>query len=272
VTVKFENVSYWYPGARAAAILEMSAEILPGQVTLLTGSLGSGGSTTLLVAAGLAPHALGGRREGVVATLGVDPGSNSGRRALRGRVGVLLPTPHTQLSGMAFSVHREVAFAPANLGWDRMRIADTVDRAMHITGVSHLADRDPTTLSGGELQRVVMAGVVAMEPEVFLLDEPAMELDPEGARALYALLPTLAESATVLLATTDVDGALPVASRVIVLDSGRQAVSGLPADVFASEMAAATGATTSIGHMVREAGCAEPYPITVDAARTQFLS
>ncbi len=271
MTVNFEKVSFWYPGAASAAIHEVSAEMLAGEVTLVTGPLGAGGSTTLLVAAGLAPQVTGGRREGAVSTLGVDPGTRRGRAMLRGRVGVLLPTPHTQLSGMAFSVHREVAFAPANLGWDRARIDDTVERAMQLMGVSHLADRDPTTLSGGELQRVVMAGVVAMEPELFLLDEPAMELDPQGAEALYELLPTLAESATVLLASTDVDRALAIASRVIVLDRGQPVVRGDPAEVFASELAAAKGATTSIAHIVREAGCAEPYPITLEAARTRFL-
>ncbi|MBI4419601.1 MAG: ABC transporter ATP-binding protein, partial [Gemmatimonadetes bacterium] len=183
--IRFDHLTFQYPASPRPALDRVSATIEPGAVTLVTGPLGAGCSTLLLVAAGLAPHVTGGQvTSGGVATLGADPTTAEGRRALAGRVGLLLSRPWTQLSGMAFTVSEEIAFGPANLGWDRGRIAEAVDQAMALTGVTHLEDRDPTTLSGGELQRVMLAGVAAMEPALYLLDEPALELDPAGAESV----------------------------------------------------------------------------------------
>src|SRR2546428_2275543 len=153
------------------AVRDGAAGAAPGGVIGLGGNVGAGASTLLLVAADLAPRVVGGRLEG-------------GVRGEGGR-GIVLPTPWTQLSGMAFTVWDEVAFGPANLGWPRERIAGAVDRSLAALDIGTLAARDPATLSGGELQRVVVAGIVAMEPALLLLDEPTAELDPEGAGLVW---------------------------------------------------------------------------------------
>src|SRR5207245_6129318 len=128
----------------------------------------------LLVAADLAPRVVGGKIEGRV--------NFRGRGKGEGGRGIVLPTPWTQLSGMAFTVWDEVAFGPANLGWPRERIAGAVDRSLAALDIGALAAREPATLSGGELQRVVIAGIVAMEPALVLLDEPTAELDRKSTR------------------------------------------------------------------------------------------
>src|SRR5207245_5330518 len=91
-----------------------------------------------------------------------------------------LPTPWTQLSGMAFTVWDEVAFGPANLGWPGREIARHVERALERLEIEALAERDPVTPSGGEVQRVMLAGILAMDPDVGLLHEPTAGLDPAG--------------------------------------------------------------------------------------------
>ncbi len=270
MTVRLDGVTFRYPGAPSDAIRNISAACAPGAVTLVTGRLGSGASTLLLTVAGLAPHATGGTRDGVVETLGHDPASAEGRAALAGRVGILVSTPWTQLSGMADSVSDEVACGPATLGWDRARIAASVTRSLALAGAAHLSARDPRTLSGGELQRVMLAAILAMEPEVLLLDEPTLELDAESADALVALLPQLAEGAALLVATTDLDRTVDVADRILLLDRGLLVADGAPADVLGAERAVVTGASTAIAEITRAAGCPPPYPLTVDAAVRRF--
>lgn len=270
MTVALNGVRYRYPGADADALRDVTLAFGPGEVTLVTGRLGAGCSTLILVAAGLAPHVTGGSRSGSVTTVGVDPASAEGRRHVAGRVGVLLPTPWTQLSGMSHTVREEVAFGPANLGWDRDRIERAVAGAMALVGMEALANRDPRTLSGGELQRVMLAGITAMDPEVLLLDEPTLELDPEGARMVYRLLPALSRRRTVVLATTDVDRAVDVATRVVLLDRGSVIVDGDPHDVLGTDRAVALGCSTTIAQIARVAGGAAPFPLTVGDAVRRF--
>jgi energy-coupling factor transporter ATP-binding protein EcfA2 len=263
MSVRLGGVSFRYPGSDTDALHEVSVALRPGEVTLVTGRLGAGCSTLLLVMAGLAPQATNGTRTGEVTTLDRDPATRDGRKVLAGRVGLLLPTPWTQLSGMSFTVEEEVAFGPANLGWRRPRIAETVEWAMERFEVAHLARRDPRTLSGGELQCVMFAGVLAMEPEVLLLDEPALELDPAGAASMYEMLPSLAEERTVVLASTDLDRAVAVAHRALLLDRGSLVADGPAGEVLGSDGAVATGCSTTIAEIARAVGLTPGYPLTV---------
>lgn len=270
MSIELEQVSFTYPSGAAPVLRRIGAEFAVGQVTLVTGALGSGCSTLLLTMAGLAPHTTGGLREGRVSVLGHDPATEEGHKALAGRVGVLLPMPWTQLSGMAFTVREEVAFGPANLGWPRARITDAVEAALHLLDVEHLAQRDPRTLSGGELQRVMFAAVVSVQPDVLLLDEPAQELDPLAAREVYALLPALAQRHTVVVATTDLDRAVSVSDRVLVMDRGYLASDGLPSDVLSTLPVVQSGASTTAATIAYRADCPAPFPVTVDDLAVRY--
>jgi energy-coupling factor transporter ATP-binding protein EcfA2 len=270
VSVTLTGVSFRYPGADVAALRDVTLAFRPGDVTLVTGMSGAGCSTLLLAAAGLAPHVTGGERTGGVETLGVDPATDHGREALAGRIGVLLATPWTQLSGMAYTVHDEVAFGPANLGWDREEIRAHVHESMKVAGVSHLAQRDPRTLSGGELQRVMFAGVMAMAPDLYLLDEPAVELDPAAAGDLYAMLPTLALERAVVIASTDVDRLADVVNRVVELERGTVVADGPPAEVLGSAAAVTRGTAPTVAVIAHHAGVSPDYPVSVALAARRF--
>lgn len=247
-----ERVSFWYPATETPVLEDVSLEVGTGEVVALVGNVGAGASTLLLVAADLAPRVLGGRI--------------TGRVTRDARCGIVLPTPWTQLSGMAFTVWDEVAFGPANLGMPRDEIANQVDRALARLEITGLAARDPTTLSGGELQRAIIAGILAMDPALVLLDEPTAELDPAGARALWRLVRALAEEGrSVVLATSDLDALPEVADRVVWLDRGRVAATGTPA-LLASDAACAAGLGTTVARVWRAAGLAAPYPATVTEA------
>jgi energy-coupling factor transport system ATP-binding protein len=270
MSVRLDAVTFRYPSCHEPALRSVSFTAGPGKVVLVTGRVGSGASTLLLTIAGLAPRVTGGVVEGRVQVLQQDPASAEGRRLLAGRVAVLLSTPWTQLSGMAFTAGDEVAFAPANLGWPRERIRDAVDRTLELVGARHLAGRDPRTLSGGELQRVMLAAVLVTDPEVLLLDEPTMELDPENAAAIYRLIPELAQQATVLIASTDVDRAVEIADRVLLLQAGELVGDGSPDEVLADDARVSGGVSTTAAEIARIAGCTAPYPLTVPRAAKRF--
>jgi energy-coupling factor transporter ATP-binding protein EcfA2 len=249
-----DRVTFRYPATERPALCDVSLEVAAGEVMALVGAAGAGASTLLLVAADLAPRVVG--------------GTLTGRVQRVGRAGLVLPTPWTQVSGMAFTVWDEVAFGPANLGWPREEIAQRVERALAQLGVAHLAARDPATLSGGELQRVVIAGIVAMDPALLLLDEPTAELDPEGARLVWRLVRALAAAGrAAVVATSDLDAVPEVADRVVWLVEGRVAAAGPPA-LLAEEATCAAGLGTAVAGVWRAAGFAAPYPLTVaDAVR-----
>ena len=243
------HTSFWYPATESPALRDVSLDVAQGEVVALVGALGAGASTLLLVAADLAPRVTGGQLAGDVAR--------------RDRSGIVLPTPWTQTSGMAFTVWDEVAFGPANLGWPTREIARQVDRALERLELVSLATRDPATLSGGELQRVIIAAILAMDPGLVLFDEPAAELDAEGARTLWRLIRLLAgEGKAVLLATSALDALPDVADRVVWLESGAVRAVGTP-DLLAEVAVCDAGLGTSVATVWRASGLLEPYPLTV---------
>ncbi len=242
--VTLERVTFTYPGARGPALSDVSLVLEAGEVVAAGGPAGAGTSTLLLVATGFAPRVVGGALAGT-------------RRIAARRCGIVFSRPWTQLTGLCSTVRDEVAFGPASYGLPRAEVLAAADRAMTTLGVARLAARDPARLSGGELQRVVVAAALAMAPEVLALDDAAAELDPEGADALFAALPAIAAAGTaVLLATPDQDRAARVATRALLLDGGRIAAAGAPAAVLAG---------TEVAALARAAGCPPPYPVSVEA-------
>jgi energy-coupling factor transporter ATP-binding protein EcfA2 len=267
MSIRLRNVSFTYPESAAPALRGIDFDALPGQVTLVTGCLGAGASTLIQVIAGLAPRHTSGQREGEVQVLGHDPMTAAGHDALAGRMATVLPSVDAQLSGMAFTVWDEVAFGPANLGWPRDRVGAAVDAALVEMGVEHLARRDPQSLSGGELQRVIVAGCLAMEPDVLLLDEPAHELDPSGAEGLYGCLPALAAGTAVVLATTDVERAASVADRAVVLHQGTMVASGVPNEALCTREAVLANAGLLLPTLFHAAGFPDSLPADLVQAR-----
>ena len=247
------DVTYRYPASSAPALTEVSLQVRGGEVVGVIGAVGAGASTLLLVAAGLAPRVLGGELAGLV--------------RCEGRTAMLLPTPWTQLSGMAFTVWDEVAFGPANLGWPRDRIVASVERALTRVETLSLRDRDPATLSGGELQRVLLAGILALEPDVLLLDEPTAELDLAGTQLVWRLLHQLAGEGTgIVVATSDLDALPDVADRVLWLSGSRVRALGPTRAVLADpalwESEDSPGGPAVAGAWWR-AALPPPLPVTV---------
>ena len=276
--LRLENVTFRYPTADTDALRDVSLVAPAGTVTWVFGRLGSGCSTLLQVAAGLAPRQTGGSLSGRIETLGVPQVSPDAERRLAGCIGYVTASPGQQLSGIAANVWEEVAFAPANLGWPLERIRSAVADALERLGVGPLAARDPATLSGGELQRVVIAAMAVIAPELWVLDEPASALDFAHRDRLYRMIREEAnDGATVLIASEDADALADVADQVVVLCEGRVALEGEPRTVLAGEDVWDLGpGSTTAAALARAAAKQEParfrppYPVSIDEAVSRW--
>ncbi|MEK6275475.1 MAG: ATP-binding cassette domain-containing protein [Actinomycetota bacterium] len=214
--VRVAGLSFSYPDASAPSLSDVSLRIEVGEVVAVLGPSGSGKSTLLRALAGLVPHFHGGRFEGRVEIDGRDT-RRTHPAELAGRVASLFQDPEDQV--VFGRVANEVAFGLENVGTPPERIWPRVHAALSEAGIGHLVERRTETLSAGELQRVCLASVLALEPALLLLDEPTSQLDPAGAKTLLDLAVEL-ESAVVV---SEQRPAMPLerCDRVLFLESGR---------------------------------------------------
>lgn len=220
------------------ALQDITLSIQPGGFLGIAGPTGSGKSTLLQHLCGL--------MEPVHGSLLIDGEKVSGKEAtrlLRGKTGVAFQYPERQL--FAESVLQDVAFGPKNSGHDSARALKLAKEALESVGLSakEIGDVSPFALSGGQQRRVALAGVLAMKPEILLLDEPAAGLDPKAHAEMLALIRRLCDQGlTVVMASHDMDDLAAYCDRILVLDGGRKVALGTPEEIFAQE-----GLIASIG-------------------------
>jgi energy-coupling factor transport system ATP-binding protein len=213
---RVERLTFSYPDAASPTLADISLELGARERVLVLGGSGSGKSTLLRALSGLVPHFHGGRFTGRVEVAGRD--TRVARPAdLAGTVAIVFQDPEDQV--VMSAVEAEVAFGLENVGTPTGEMSWRVRGTLASVGAAHLLRRRTTELSGGELQRVCLAGALALGPELLLLDEPTSQLDPEGAAALFELLDEL--DCTVVCAEQRPDRAFDWAERVLFVDRGR---------------------------------------------------
>ena len=233
MSLQMRGATYAYAGTKATVLEGIDLDVEPGRVVAVVGPNESGKSTLCLVAAGLAPAAIGGRLSGSVVLDGQETATLKPYEAAQ-RCGILFQNPATQLSGTSATVWEELAFGPRNLGLSIDEVADRVEGAMTTLQIGGLAERDPHRLSGGQAQLVALASVVALRPSMLVLDEPTSQLDPAGTRLVGDALARLAESGTAILLVEHKTGLVErVADQVVLLVGGRVEVVGPAATVLA---------------------------------------
>ena len=253
MTLALEGIGYRYAGEREPAILDVDLELRPGEVVGVAGPSEAGKSTLCLVAAGLAPRAIGGLLRGRVTIDGEDVDAWPMHR-IGQHVGIGFQSPATQLSQVTGTVFEEVAFGPMNLGLPRDDVVERTWEALETLRIVDLAARDPRRLSGGQQQLVALAGLLALRPAHLVLDEPTAQLDPEGTRVVADALARLAAAgASILIAEQKTDVLAAVASRTVVLDAGRVVLSGPTARVLADPRLSELGVTPPAAVRLRAA-------------------
>ena len=223
--VVFDHVSYRYDDESGDVIRDLSFAVRRGEYVAIVGGNGSGKSTLAKLINGIFEP-----DEGVVRVMGLATDDDESRYEVRRRAGLVFQDPDDQM--ITSVVEDDVAFGPENLGLDSTEIATRVERALAAVAMSDYAHRETYNLSGGQKQRVAIAGILAMAPEIVVLDEPGAMLDPRGRRGILRVSHELNDAGiTVILITHFMDEAIG-ADRVIVLDRGQIACEGAPADVF----------------------------------------
>ncbi len=220
-----ENVSFSYD-KRIRAIKNVSLTVEKGEYIAIIGHNGSGKSTLSKLFNGLCiPD------HGEVTVDGFSSRNKKDLFEIRKRVGVVFQNPDNQL--VASIVEDDVAFGPENLGVDRKEIGQRIDFALDSVGMQKYRHAPPTRLSGGQKQRIAIAGVLALKPEILVLDESTAMLDPQGREEVLSVVKKLnkEQGVTVITVTHYMDEIVD-ADRVIVLNGGEIALSGTPEEIF----------------------------------------
>lgn len=228
--IKTENLCFEYKNEESGEVTEVlknvSAEIKKGEFVAVLGHNGSGKSTFAKhINAILMP------KSGKVFVDGIDTSLPDRLFDIRKIAGMVFQNPDNQM--VANIVEDDVAFAPENLGVSQTEIRRRVDNALKAVNMSAFVKHAPHMLSGGQKQRIAIAGVLAMEPQIIILDEPTAMLDPGGRREIMETLIKLnrEREITVLLITHYMDEAA-LADRVLVMDNGEIKMSGTPSEIF----------------------------------------
>lgn len=223
MAIRVVNLSHSYPGGHPA-LQSVSFAIASGESVAVVGPNGAGKTTLFLCLCGVLAT-----KPGMASIHGLDPANPAERKRLPGVVQIVFQNPDDQIFNA--TVFDDVAFGPLNLGLPPEGVRVRVTEALGRVGLAGLEERVPFHLSGGEKRRVALAGVLAMRPDVLLLDEPSMYLDPRGRRELIRLLQDL--GGTRLIASHDLEFVLETCSRVLLLDGGKLIADGPARSVLA---------------------------------------
>ena len=264
------DVRYRYADAEREAIAGVSLTVSAGEWVGVIGPTNAGKSTLCYLAMGLAPHFFGGRLRGDLTVFGID--TRQQKVAERStRVGLLFQNPFTQLSGARERVSEEVAFGPEWHGLPADEVAERVSEALRLVDLEALAERHPLDLSGGQLQRLALASLLVMRPELLLLDEPTSQLDPAGTNALFQVLAGLHRSGTtIVMVEQKLEAVAALCPRVVALADGRVIADGPPEAVFADPAVEESAGLPAYARLAKAAGLPPPWPVTVEAAEKAF--
>lgn len=232
--ISFDHISFQYENAGKPALRDVSLTVKDGEYLAIVGHNGSGKST-------LAKHinALLVPKSGTVTVDGMSTSDEDNVLKIRQHVGMVFQNPDNQL--VTTIVEEDVAFGPENLGVPPKEIRGRVDESLAIVGMTEYAEAAAHRLSGGQKQRVAIAGMLAMHPDVLVLDEATAMLDPKGREELLSTILRLnkTEGLTIIMVTQYMDE-ICGCDRVIVMNHGSVAMEGTPVEIF-SDVAALRG-------------------------------
>lgn len=266
-----ENLKYRYPLTEDLALKDISFQIDEGEFIGVIGQNGAGKSTLCQALVGLVPHFYKGAYGGKVLVDNIEV-SKSDVNTLSTKVGIVFQNPFTQVTGSKLTVYEEIAFGLENFGLPQNEMRNRIDYSLELLDIYKFKDRNPFDLSGGQMQRMAIASIIAMKPEVIVLDEPTSQLDPQGSEEVFKAVQNLcSERITVIMVEHKIEKIAKYSDRVMLLNKGQLIDFDVPAKIFSRDDLEGCGVKAPVFTQIcrglelknKDTGL---YPITMDEA------
>ena len=233
--ITLKNINYTYPLESKATIKNLNLTLESGKVYGLIGANNAGKTTLCNIIRGFIPSVYRGELEGEVLLKGKNLTSyDSGEIA--SIIGYSFQNPFTQISGVKETVYEEIAYGMENLGVLREKMIQKVEELLKLFNLEELKDKNPFELSGGQKQRVALASIIALDPEVIILDEPTSQLDPKSTEDIFNIIKLLKSTGkTIILIEHKIDLVAEYCDDVILMENGQIIMQGPSRDVLTNE-------------------------------------
>ena len=231
LAINIEELFYTYPKGDEPTLRGINLTVERGEFLVIMGPTSAGKTTLCLTLNGIIPHYLGGTIKGKITIAGLNA-LKSSIQELVTKVGLVFQDPESQLFGVI--VEEDISFGPCNFGLPLEEVRKRVKEAMAATRLSGYERRETARLSGGEKQRVAIAGVLAIKPEILVLDEPTSELDPIGRQELISIVEKLRKekNVTIIMVEHNSEDIAKYADRIVVIKEGKIIMEGKPQQIF----------------------------------------
>ena len=266
-----EGLKYKYPLSDTLALDDLSFEVNEGEFIGIIGKNSAGKSTLCQALVGLVPHFYKGAYGGKVIVDGLEVKSHS-IADIALKVGMVFQNPFTQVTGSKMTVYEEIAFGLENIGLPRSEIIDRTDYVLDMLKIEQVKDHNPFDLSGGQMQRMAIASIIAMKPDILVLDEPTSQLDPAGSEEVFSAIQNLSKQGiTVILAEHKMEKVAQYCDRVLLLNDGKMVDLDSPAIVFSRKDLEDHGVRAPVFTRVCKAlgvkkADSDDYPVTLEDA------
>ena len=230
--LKLENVNYKYPLEEKNTLKNINTEIKKGEFWAVIGKNGSGKTTLCNILRRFVPDFYKGELTGKITLEGKELKDYSQKEIVQ-KIGFVFQNPFTQISGVKNTVFEEIAYGLENLGIEREIIISEVEKILKLLEIEKLRDKNPYNLSGGQKQRVALASIIAMNPDILVIDEPTSQLDPKGTEDIFKIINLMAnEGKTIILVEHKLELIAEYAENILVLDEGEIILSGKASEVL----------------------------------------
>lgn len=230
-----EHLKYRYPGTERLALDDISFDVDDGEIVGVIGRNGAGKSTLCQALVGLVPHFYKGAYGGKVLIDGMEVKSHT-VSDIAFKAGIVFQNPFTQITGSKMTVYEEIGFGLEHMGLSRREMIERIDYVLDLLNITEVKDHNPFDLSGGQMQRLAIASIIVMKPDIIVMDEPTSQLDPQGTDEVFQAMERLSEEGmTVVLVEQKMEKVAEYCNRVLLLDKGKKIAFDTPATIFSRD-------------------------------------
>lgn len=264
-----ENLKYRYPLSQNLALNDLSFQVKAGKFIGIIGANNSGKSTLCQALVGLVPQFYHGAYGGWVLVDGLEA-AKTPLNQLASKIGIVFQNPFTQLTQVKLTVYEEIAFGLENMGLSRPEMIDRIEWVLELFHLEQLKEKNPFTLSGGQMQRLAIASIIALQPEIIVLDEPTSQLDPQSAEEVFQAVHQLSEQGlTIIMAEHKIEKLCQYADEILLLHQGQLIAFDTPHRVFRSDWESQGIPMPIFTNVCKQLKIKQPdgsYPVTLEEA------